>query len=247
MKKKSIAARLGVAALALTLITTSLSSGTLAKYTSKDTVDASLLVAKWNVAASVVKEDKKEVTLTSDAFTLADIMRAREDGTISTGKIAPGTEGYFAVLVDTSAVDIDSNTQVATEVAVDYKVSVKMDSTAGNAAPPTNFYMTQTDRAGTDASPTYDDSKYSKLTFTEAGASAEKELATGTVEAGELGDSAKKYVWIHWAWPYETTDNGSTLETNDNADTTNGVRAATTKFRFTITMTQHNPEEPIGA
>lgn len=245
MKKKSIAARLGVAALALTLITTSLSSGTLAKYTSKDTVDASLLVARWNVAASVVKEDKTEVTLTSDAFTLADIMRAREDGTISTGKIAPGTEGYFAVLVDTNPVVKADNTRHATEVAVDYKVSVKMDTTAGNAAPPTNFYMTQTDRTGTDASPTYDDSKYSKLTFTGGDASAEKELATGTVEAGEAGNTAQKYVWIHWAWPYETTE--GVLSDNDNADTVNGGAAGTTKFRFTITMTQHNPEEAIGA
>lgn len=245
MKKKSIAARLGVAALALTLITTSLSSGTLAKYTSKDTVDASLLVARWNVAASVVKEDKTEVTLTSNAFTLADIMRARENGTISTGKIAPGTEGYFAVLVDTNPVVQADNTRHATEVAVDYKVSVKMDTTAGSVEPPTNFYMTQVDRDDSGSEPVYDDSKYARLTFTGGDAGKDQELATGTVEAGEAGETAQKYVWIHWAWPYETTDDGQTLSSNDNDDTTNGVKAATTKFRFTITMTQHNPEERI--
>ena len=46
-RKKSIAGRLGMAAFALTLITTCISGGTLAKYASEVTGTGTAVTAKW--------------------------------------------------------------------------------------------------------------------------------------------------------------------------------------------------------
>lgn len=150
MKKRSIAGRLGIAALALTLITTSLSSGTLAKYTSTFTGEGQLTVAVWNVGASFLDGNGNfKQTFTSseklDLGTAAKITASsayalkgnatKQDEVDKLIKgdrtnadkavVAPGTCGYIGIRLETRAFDEDSNSYTdKTEVGVDFDISV---------------------------------------------------------------------------------------------------------------------------
>ena len=99
--KKSYAARLGVLALVLTLMTTCLLGGTMAKYTTEVTGTGSATVAKWSFKANGQTEKFDAVDLASTAY-----------DNVGTKRIAPGTEGSFAIQLDASA----------SEVAVDYAI-----------------------------------------------------------------------------------------------------------------------------
>lgn len=90
MKKRSYAARLGVLALALTLVTTCLTGGTLAKYTTEVTGTGKAVVAKWSF---LVGNDTTAPTTSMSTLTLHP---AKYDN-VTDGKIAPGTTGYFII------------------------------------------------------------------------------------------------------------------------------------------------------
>lgn len=101
MKKKTVG-RLGVVALALTLISTCLMGGTLAKYTTEVTGTGSATVAKWNFTANGKTDTFEAIDLASTAYT-----------NVAEEKIAPGTEGSFDIKLDASG----------SEVAVAYTIA----------------------------------------------------------------------------------------------------------------------------
>jgi hypothetical protein len=101
MKKRSYVTRLGVLALALTFLTTCLVGGTLAKYTTTVAGTGSATVAKWSFKANNQTETFT-VDLASTAYT-----------NVANKKIAPGTQGSFAIEIDASG----------SEVAVDYSIA----------------------------------------------------------------------------------------------------------------------------
>lgn len=105
MMKKNHTARLGALALALTLVSTCLMGGTLAKYTTTVTGTATATVAKWVFNAYDATDNTKQfnVKLTDTAL----------NGKVTAGKIAPGTDGSFTIEIDAT----DS------EVALDYIIA----------------------------------------------------------------------------------------------------------------------------
>lgn len=104
MKGKSYASRLGALALALTLATTSLIGGTLAKYATEVTGDGSATVAAWSFKANK----------SSETFTVNLADTDVKEGTLSSGMIAPGTNGSFDIVIDASG----------SKVGVDYSIKL---------------------------------------------------------------------------------------------------------------------------
>lgn len=106
MNKSNFVARLSVLTIALTLVTTSLIGGTLAKYTTTVTGDGSATVAKWSFNAySKQGEATFEVKLTDTA-----------NANVTNGKIAPGSKGSFDIVIDATG----------SETALDY--TIKFDN-----------------------------------------------------------------------------------------------------------------------
>lgn len=245
MKKRSIAARLGVAAMALTLVTTSLSSGTLAKYTEKFTGATTLKIAGWSTAAEIAYTDKtgaKTKAMKTDAsFTAIDLAdtayttgdSAVQANTVTAGRIAPGMSGEFTVNAYGAGTAAGVE-MTQTDVAMDYTIYIKKDGGAG----PANFTMYP------------DGDKTKKLTWGTSDdnysgdAALGWALTTGHINAGESAANAKKSVKVNWEWPYEPEGGGPG---NDTADTTTGkINAAhdTTQdvtYTITIVFTQSNP------
>lgn len=100
-QKKSYAARLGVLAVALSLVTACLLGGTMAKYVTEVTGTGSATVAAWKFTAGNGTEN----------FTV-DLAKTAYDN-INGKKIAPGTEGSFDIILDATGSD----------VAVDYTIA----------------------------------------------------------------------------------------------------------------------------
>lgn len=115
MKRKSHVARLGVLALVLTLVTTSLLGGTMARYVTEVTGTATATVAAWSFTAN---GENEKIT---DAIDLASTTYGA--ATIADGKIAPGTTGSFKIALDGSG----------SEVGIDYVV--KIAAASGTALP----------------------------------------------------------------------------------------------------------------
>ncbi len=222
MKKRSIAARLGVAAMALTLITTSLSSGTLAKYS--DTVQGTtkMIVARWNVGASVTVNGTKS-TLASSPVDFGDLASTAttKPANVAEGRIAPGMAGGFDINLTSAA---DASGALGTEVDADYVVYIKPDK-PGNL--PNHFTM----KLGAKS-----------LDFTDG--EAEKDdtygfvLDSGTLKAG----TNTKDLNVSWEWPYEDAPDSPA---NDADDTTYGsetdVSNRTTNFTVTVQFVQAEP------
>ncbi len=126
MKKKGFIIRLAVLAVVLCLVTMSLTAGTLAKYASEASGDATATVAKWSVA---LKKDATEVT-GPNSITL-NLHDADQEAAnlVAANKVAPGTKGSFALEVDGSG----------TEVAFSYTIELDMSDTA-LATAPVKFY-----------------------------------------------------------------------------------------------------------
>lgn len=103
MNKSNFVARLSVLTIALTLVTTSLIGGTLAKYTTEVTGKGSATVAKWSFKA--YEKNGGEGTFT---VTLTDTANTN----VTSGKIAPGIKGQFEIVIDASG----------SETALEYKI-----------------------------------------------------------------------------------------------------------------------------
>lgn len=109
MKKRFNFGRLGALALALTLVTSCLTGGTLAKYTTSVDGTGTATVAKWAFKAG-----------STDGGTSISIFKLTDTtvGTgVAAGKIAPGTKGEIPIYVDLT------DTEVATEIKVDISVT----------------------------------------------------------------------------------------------------------------------------
>ena len=115
-QKKSYAARLGVLAVALSLVTACLLGGTMAKYVTEVTGTGSATVAKWSFKANGSDTTLTEVNIANTAYT-----------NVATGKIAPGTAGSFDIALDAKG----------SEVAVDYAIEL---SNLGNMPKGLNVY-----------------------------------------------------------------------------------------------------------
>ena len=114
MKRKSHAVRLGILALALTLVTTSLLGGTMAKYVTEVTGTATATVAQWSFTAN------GEAEQISSAIDLAST--TYNAGTIAAKKVAPGTSGSFTITLDGSGSD----------VGIDYTIAITKNNASAD-------------------------------------------------------------------------------------------------------------------
>ncbi len=236
MKKRSIAARLGVAAMALTLITTSLSSGTLAKYTNTYKATTTLKVAGWSPLAQISygdKTDDKIKSMTKAGLTFVDLAttaNATKADSVVPNYVAPGMNGQF--FIDAYGAYVGS-AAAAPDVAMDYTIYI---NASNPNRLPKNFTM-------------YPDSdKGSALTW-DTNADNFKNatlgwiLATGSFNAGQ--SAAQKSVTVNWEWPYEPEGGGTD---NDEDDTKIGEQnkghiddTLNVGFTITVEFTQSNP------
>ncbi|ODM03339.1 hypothetical protein BEI61_04134 [Eisenbergiella tayi] len=121
MKKKSYTARLGALALALTMVTTCLTGGTMAKYVTTVSATGSATVAKFDVdIKGNSTEFKSESTANiSDLFTTG--WTAPAENGVKTNMLAPGVYGYFDIVVT-------NNSEVSVKVS-DVRIESKTNNT----------------------------------------------------------------------------------------------------------------------
>ena len=101
MKKRFNFGRLGALALALTLITTCLTGGTLAKYTSSTVGTGTATVAKW---AGVLKDNGTNQTREQSTFDL--IATGLHKSNVVDKKIAPGSTGSIPIEIDAAGSEV---------------------------------------------------------------------------------------------------------------------------------------------
>lgn len=100
--KRTLITRLGVAAVALTLISTTMLSGTLAKYTSTASGTGNVMVAAWDVKFT---KDGGAFIGDTNTFNLFDEAAVAAD-LVETGTIAPGSKGSFELAVNSTNTDV---------------------------------------------------------------------------------------------------------------------------------------------
>lgn len=127
MKKRFNFGRLGALALALTLVTSCLTGGTLAKYTTSVSGTGTATVAKWAFKAGDTAGSSGFV---ENSLDLKDT--TVDEKVVASGKIAPGVKGELPIYVDLS------DTEVATEIKI--TISVEGDNTL-----PENLYFINSD------------------------------------------------------------------------------------------------------
>ena len=116
MKKSKLFGRLGVLALALTLISTCFLGGTLAKYTTTSNGTGTVNVAKWTDIK--YKDGAANANFTVD---LAETKDANSNA--ASTKVAPGDVGSFSITLG------------ASDVAYGYSVNITSTNLANDKAP----------------------------------------------------------------------------------------------------------------
>ena len=101
MKKKSYTARLGALALALTMVTTCLTGGTMAKYVTTVSATGSATVAKFDV--DIKGNDTSFLTNTQDIEFFSTHWYPPVNDGVKESKLAPGVYGYFDIVVTNSS------------------------------------------------------------------------------------------------------------------------------------------------
>ena len=113
--KKNRMMRLAAFLLVCVLLTTSVISGTYAKYTSTATASDTAKVAKWDI---VLNGKSITESFTFDLFkTIVDTVDGNTDAQVAAGKIiAPGTKGSFTI-------ELQNKSEVTAEYVIDYTVT----------------------------------------------------------------------------------------------------------------------------
>jgi len=189
MKKKGYIWRLAAVAMVLCLVTMSLTSGTLAKYASEASGEATATVAKW--AIKFTDGGSTEYSGT-DTITLNLKDTAKETANlVAENKIAPGTSGSFALAVD------GTDTEVAFTYTIELDIAGITAEGTTTGTCPLKFYQTKT-------GDTYSD----EITSSAA--------VTGTVLTNETKTSTKT---IYWVWNTTTDVADTTLGTDSAKET----------------------------
>lgn len=184
--KKKIAGRLGVTALALSFITTSVMSGTLAKYTKEVTGTADATVAKFAFNLNGATQE-------TDTFTIEDLFQSAYTGSdsseivkSSTDKavVAPGTSGKKKITLENKG-----------EVAIQLEEFTISDTSASKI--PLVYAITENDEA-----PEVADWKDA------SSLAAPEKILDATLNVG-LTDNSKSF-YLHWKW--KTTNDTADTE-----------------------------------
>ena len=144
MKKKSNTARLGALALALTMVTTCLTGGTMAKYVTTVSATGSATVAKFDV--DIKGNDTSFLTNTQDIEFFSTHWYPPVNDGVKESKLAPGVYGYFDIVV-TNKSDVlvkvsDVDIRATNEKGIRMKYAVLTDPVNENK--PDNFNVEET-------------------------------------------------------------------------------------------------------
>ncbi len=208
MKKRGYIGRLAALAVVLCMVTMSLTAGTLAKYASEASGNATATVAKWAIAFTNGDGTKTYDDTHNIALKLSDTVNSASDKKlVAADRIAPGTSGSFDFKVDGTG----------TEVAYTYTIEVDLSSLSGV---PLAFYNNADLAVG------------HKI---DTSASGGKVTMTGTILAdGTAEGTATGTETIYWKWDSTGIGTG----TDDERDTALGKAAATFTIPVTIKAEQ---------
>lgn len=229
--KKNRMMRLASALLVLTLLSTSVISGTFAKYTTSTTGNDKARVAYWgwDAPASLTIElfDENYTNVTSSG---------NKDG--FTNVIAPGTSKTSTFAFGYTNYENDQIT--APEVAYTFKVEPIITGNYGSLDANANFKWTL--KKGDESTDKYDTvaDLLAAIRLLSGDASGTKDY-----EAGNLPDaftSNDEVYTIGWEWAFETADDADTTEKDEMAiqdaeDTEMGNSQTLDNVTFTITIT----------
>ena len=217
--KKNKMMRAASALMVAVLLTTSVISGTFAKYTTESTGADSARVAKWGVAVTGTADTFKEVYAKNDNSSTLD-----GNTVVSTEDVvAPGTSGSMA------AFTITGTPEVAVRVAFTGALELRdkwVDSDH-------NYYCPIEITVGTT---TFKGKDYASADLFESDVNAEiatysKDYAAGT-DLRTIGANAPA---ISWKWAFEGNDDVKDTYLGDQAA---GGNAATISLDVTATVTQ---------
>lgn len=218
MKRKSFLGRVAIIAMALTLATTSMMSGTLARYETVKETSASAIIAKWNPALQL--NDQTWTTTIDLAATAKDNGAAVASMGDATSKmIGPGTKGELKVTVDVRNVEVPVLPNIKAKKNSDYTIPNHMivyvtDSTGGK-----NY-------GGTMAA-TYVSAQGANRYEDPFGAKGYADIIGGTQPAllfkslKQSGTTRQASYIVHWEWPLDYTNYSDALaEHSDTSDRT---------------------------
>lgn len=247
MKKKSVIARVGVMAAALTLATTSLMSGTLAKYTTTVNGVATAIVAQWSPSV-LVDDEKKGQTFT---IKLNDYVNGYQGDTVAHDTendddyyLAPGVKGTIPITIDMGA-ELGVDTVYQVEIAA-HDGTGEGDVDATNMAMRIPGHMKFTCSVGS-----YNNS----VTVGSAPATVVKGVIANKYKMGDtsFGVSTPGYatVDIGFEWPFETVESsGGESEGNSNDTfyiTDENPEAKNIELDIIITVWQASSEEAYNS
>lgn len=201
------------------LLTTSVISGTFAKYVSTATAADTARVAKWKIMVNAEELSVASPTVTFDLFnTVTDVGDTIDDSDVKNGTseviIAPGTAGSFDLA-------IENESEVTAKYAIDFAVLTNNGIPVQYSIDGTNWYM---------------DINYIDIVASDA---TKLDMAGGPVPA--------KTVKVQWKWAFEADAVSSVGDTqNDAKDTALGIAADNAtpgeepkvEIQATITVTQ---------
>lgn len=225
--KKNKMMRIASVLLVAVLLSTSVISGTFAKYTTTGTGTDSAKVAKWGVtieangstfAKSYTADDTSASTVTNSVVTTG------EDNIV-----APGTKG------DMTAMTISGTPEVA--VKVSYEATVELSGWVGNAS--NAYYCPLVIKVG--------ETEFKGIEYQDADAFATAiknaiEGYTAVYQANQdLSDTnTVKTPSVSWSWAFETTKNDATCDAQDTylGDQAAKGNAASISISIKTTVTQ---------
>lgn len=160
MRKRFNFGRLGALALALTLITSCLMGGTLAKYTSKAKGTGTATVAQWKVAFKANDTEIKSETL---KFDLKDT--GINKGNVKDGVIAPDSTGSIPIVIDASGSEVAAELTYTIDRSSINAVPIKFysDESCTTEIPWTNNKFTDSKKITADA--TGDNAKFTTTLY----------------------------------------------------------------------------------
>lgn len=232
-KNKMMRAASGL--LVATLLTTSVISGTFAKYTTSATGTDTARVAKWGVeitanGSTFATEYETDDETSKTAIAKSVIGTGAEDKDKEV--VAPGTKGEMAKMTLTGTPEV--------AVKVSYTGAFALDD---NWKVGDDFYcpliITVKSNTGT-TTIKQNDTVNTKEAFNNAVNAAiaaySKEYAPGT-NLSEKGDDS---LTVTWEWPFDDADNSGANDEKDTAlgNAANAANAATVKLEVTTTVTQ---------
>ena len=130
--KKNYMMRIASVLLVVVLLTTSIISGTLAKYTSSVEASAIATVAKWDIKVNNSKISVSNPNITFDLFdTVKDSNGVGDESNVVSKKIAPGTSGSFAFKIENFS-EVNAQYTVALTEENDLDVPLQYSIDGGN-------------------------------------------------------------------------------------------------------------------